>query len=657
MSTAGGPRLAGIGRSGDSDIVLCMDAHDAGSYPGEPTTNLFPQPSFAPSAVGATWSGTNGTWGTSTATVESVMGPDGKYIKAVSNTHSASGGGAAHIWFFYHYLSGMGGAQSSLTLTNGTTYTCSWWWKANRTIQHSSSNQIYFTSPSVSTSGALNPVSSEWSKAFITFTFGGTTGTYYPGHYFYNCGDGFKVWYAMLQIEEKTYGTPAVRSQLSGFGQQGYNARPVSTDLMIHGNVGTGTTFKDSSPRKLALTNTNGVSHSAVAKFPGGSLKFVRSSTQWIQTASTDAANFGTGDWTIDYWFNMTSGQTARMHALDLGVYASSNISLDFNDGNAFWLYWNGSGGNNIIWGSDGDYGDGAWHHMAVTRRLGMIRVWVDGVHKGSNNYSSSTSMGSTTNIDIGSSGGGVLWDGYLDEIRITKGTALWSGSGNFTPPTRRNRSAPAVDLSGHDNGGNFATKDMTDVVTYRDGQVIEPVGSAVWDFDGTDDIIDLGNINYNGLPGLTVATWVYSSNFAANDSFMSSWGDNSNSNYAWLLFMSQWTSRKIDWLISSNGTGYNRCAGATALTDNLWYHVAATWTTSAMKLYLNGVEDGSQTSPSAIMNNDFNTFIGCDSDGGSESKVRFFGGEMGNATIWKTALTAAQIKQNFNAQRSRFQV
>ena len=120
---------------------------------------------------------------------------------------------------------------------------------------------------------------------------------------------------------------------------------------------------------------------------------------------------------------------------------------------------------------------------------------------------------------------------------------------------------------------------------------------------------------------------------------------------------MSQWTSRKIDWLISSNGTSYNRCAGATALTDNLWYHVAATWTTSAMKLYLNGVEDGSQTSPSAIMNNDFNTFIGCDSDGSSEAKVRFFGGQMGNSAIWKTALTAAQVRQNFNAQRSRFGV
>jgi hypothetical protein len=200
----------------------------------------------------------------------------------------------------------------------------------------------------------------------------------------------------------------------------------------------------------------------------------------------------------------------------------------------------------------------------------------------------------------------------------------------------------------------------MTDVSTYRVGEVIRPIDSAVWDFDGTDDVIDLGNINYNGLTGLTVATWVYSSNFAANDSFLSSWGDNSNSNYAWLLFASQWVSTKIDWLISTNGTSYTRCAGTLGLTNNLWYHIVGTWNSSgAMVLYINGALDGTATGPASIMNNDFNTFIGCDSDGGggAETKTRFFGGQMGNATIWKTTLTAAQVEQNFNQQRSRFKI
>ena len=41
MGASAGPNLVGIGRGGDSNLVLEMDAHDAKSYPGEPTTNLY----------------------------------------------------------------------------------------------------------------------------------------------------------------------------------------------------------------------------------------------------------------------------------------------------------------------------------------------------------------------------------------------------------------------------------------------------------------------------------------------------------------------------------------------------------------------------------------------------------------------------------------
>ena len=35
MSTAGGPRIT------TDNLVMCLDAHDAKSYPGEPTANYF----------------------------------------------------------------------------------------------------------------------------------------------------------------------------------------------------------------------------------------------------------------------------------------------------------------------------------------------------------------------------------------------------------------------------------------------------------------------------------------------------------------------------------------------------------------------------------------------------------------------------------------
>jgi hypothetical protein len=664
MSTTGGPKLEGIGRGGASNLVLEMDAHDAKSYPGEPTTNLFPQPSLASASVGTTWSGNGGTWGTSTATVESVMGPDGKYIKAVSNQHTASGGGTAHIWFFYNYLSGMGSAQRDLTLTNGTTYTCSWWWKANES-RTATSNNIYFVGVANVSTGGSNIVTTEWSKASITFTFGGTTGTYNPGHYFYNVGDstavGFKVWYAMLQIEEKTYATPAVRSQLSGFGQQGYNARPASVNLMIHGNVGTGTSFEDSSPEKNVLTTINSLGHGGVSKFSGGSLgKFTRGSSQYIEVASTDAANFGTGDWTVDYWFNMTSGQTDRMHAINIGTYATSNLSFNFNDGNAFWLYWNGSGSPNIIFGSDGDYGDGAWHHMAVTRASGMIRIWVDGVHKGSNNYNSSISMGTTTTIGVG--GPSPYWDGYLDEVRITKGTALWVGSGNFTPPTRRNRNAPVVDLSGSDNGGNFNTKDMTDVATYRDGQVIEPVASAVWDFDGTDDKI-LINTKPFDLKCFTIAIKQERGGgfYPGTTSQVNLGVAIGTSGYNGIV-IGDWTGTMDDetlswWGYGSGGSG----SSATYIKDEIavgWHIFTFNWNGSDYDIWVDGTKRttyarGGGSGHSGLLSGVTAIYPGW-SSGWTTS---YFIGQIGSLRAFDVSLTDQQVKQNFNSQRSRFKV
>ena len=380
MGTSAGPNLAGIGRGGDSKLVLEMDAHDAKSYPGEPTTNTI---------INGYFPGTDTTtvptaWMTVGSTAIRAFRPAGEefFYKGLGLTnprvYQCKGGG-----WYSDASSGYIGVQMpnpTAGFARSTTTTISFWYRFTGENAAQLSNQyIWFDFdyglPNLSSINYTVHNDTEWHLHSETVT---SSASYdYYNLYIYarpyaQCPGGSYFEIGAIQIEQKGYPTPFV-----GDGQF---ARPASVDLMIHGNVGTGTTFEDSSPRKLALTNTNGVSHAGTSEFGGSALKFVRSSSQWIEVASSDAGNFGTGDWTIDYWFNMTSGQTDRMHSISMGTYASSNISLNFNDGNAFWLYWNGSGGNNIIWGSDGDYGDGAWHHMAVTRASGMIRVWVDGV-------------------------------------------------------------------------------------------------------------------------------------------------------------------------------------------------------------------------------------------------------------------------------------
>ena len=642
MSTAGGPRLAGIGRSGDSDIVMCVDAHDAGSYGGEPTVNLFPQPSLASASVGTTWSGSNGSWGTSTATVESVLGPDGKYIKAVSNQHTANGGGTPNIWFFYHYLSGMGSAQRDLTLTNGTAYTCSWWWKATDS-RTASSNNIYFTSPNVSTSTS-NAVTTEWTKAYVYFTFGGTTGTYKPGHYFYSVVDDFKVWYAMLQIEEKTYGTPAVRNQLSGFGQQGYNARPASVNLSLNDG-----SYDDKSPNKLALTNTSTTMPGLGGKLGGAAYYFNASSYLKYTIPSGSSALFGTGNYTIDFWHYMPAGTSLKNYATWFSTYTSgynSGIIIAEHATSGTYGVWNGSWLNTGV-----TILTDQWAHVAIVREG-------TGTNESTYYLNGTSIMTFTSSFDfvtatikefiVGSlytASHAYGLEGYMSDVRVCSGTALWTHP--FTPPTRSGDNAPVVDLSGNHNGGNFNTTDMTDVATYRDGQVIEPVGSAIWDFDNTDDVITLGPSSGFGISDtVSVFAWV---KLDSTSGWNGVFGTYSGGNF---IHFQIYIGRMNVYLYGATAA-YDGDDAASYLSAGEWSHVGFTFGSDTLTVYVHGEEMPTQKSGNG---NPVSTTTAV-SIGRVYSSGRMFNGQMGNVQVYNARLTAQQVKENFNAQRSRFGV
>ena len=158
------------------------------------------------------------------------------------------------------------------------------------------------------------------------------------------------------------------------------------------------------------------------------------------------------------------------------------------------WLYGPGvsvRAGNITGWVVD------TWYHIAVVRSSGNVSIYKDGVLRagptswtsdvGDSSYPLIMGMDPRANPPID-----YPFHGYLDEVRITKGTALWTSA--FTPPTRRNLSAPVVDRSGNHNGINLINGTDSGGETYRVGEVIRPIDTAVWDFDGTDDYAIAGD-------------------------------------------------------------------------------------------------------------------------------------------------------------------
>jgi hypothetical protein len=639
MGASAGPSLQGIGRGGDSNLVLEMDAHDAKSYPGEPTSNIVPNPNFVDGTT-TTWQEL-GTGATLTAVADSNNPVNSPYIlKLVRGSADAS---------VYTNL-------IDKTFQGGS-YTLSCWAKGDGTMSFGK----YDNNSGWGSGGELAvTLTDEWQLITLYTSINGSDGTTEIKFYIGYTLTGTHAYFAGPQFEKKAYATPYV--------WDGYNGRPATTNLMIHGNVGTGTSFYDSSPSGHTVTTVNDTTHSAVqSKFNGGSFYFDGNGDYLTIPDSTDW-DLGSDDFTIDAWIYPTS-------MTDYAGNSGTIICQDDNSSSKAWnLRLNSNGTLLFRYTTDGsneiDKTSGAtgisinnWYHVAVCRygssgggtSYSTLEFFVDGVSKGTVDIAGDTIYSSSTSVLVGARGGPNLYfTGYMDEVRITKGTALWRGT--FTPPTRRNLSAPVVDRSGSDNGGNFNTTDMTDVATYRVGEVIRPIDSAVWDFDGTDDEINMGHAGgafiKDGVDR-TIAQWVMSP--TATATYMSSLGyrKSADETGGWMIYWRQGYIR----IWAAGGSHSPEVAGNTFAANTI-YHVVATWPGTSgqtIKLYINGeyisAADGTTGTSADSTSNEL-------SIGRYGANTSFhYTGKVYNTQIYDTILTPQQVKENFNSQRSRFGV
>lgn len=81
----------------------------------------------------------------------------------------------------------------------------------------------------------------------------------------------------------------------------------------------------------------------------------------------------------------------------------------------------------------------GVWYHLAVDKdAAGKIRLYKNGVMIGSATPADSAMLNDTNELTIGGAGllGGAWLNGWLDEIRITKGVARYASDAGFSVPT-----------------------------------------------------------------------------------------------------------------------------------------------------------------------------------------------------------------------------
>jgi hypothetical protein len=197
--------------------------------------------------------------------------------------------------------------------------------------------------------------------------------------------------------------------------------------LMLHGDgPDASTTFTDATGRHTLSRNGSVEIDTAQSKFGGASILFTPSNC-WLNPDSHPDFIFGTGDWGFDALvrFNDRTGQQS--------FYINDSIGQFFRfgkDASHFLTYYNNLSGT-LITGSTA-LANGVWYHVAFGRSSGSVKAFLNGVQEGST-ATDTRNYGLDAPARIGD-GGGDSFNGWMQEVRIVKGTAPWTA--NFTPPT-----------------------------------------------------------------------------------------------------------------------------------------------------------------------------------------------------------------------------
>jgi len=166
----------------------------------------------------------------------------------------------------------------------------------------------------------------------------------------------------------------------------------------------------------------------------GSSALYLDGTEAYVLGNSSDDYEFGTGDFTIEWWeyrFSATSGRATISRSGDGGFVP---WTLGYSDGSNSLIYMTSNG-------SSWDIADGkslgaitlsTWVHFAVVRNGSNFFAYKDGTLTDS--WTSSASiLASTSSLAIGKSSSSYI-TACIDEVRITKGLARYITS--FTPDT-----------------------------------------------------------------------------------------------------------------------------------------------------------------------------------------------------------------------------
>jgi hypothetical protein len=408
----------------------------------------------------------------------------------------------------------------------------------------------------------------------------------------------------------------------------------------------------DRSPNNFTITRNGDTKLTTFSPFNTAPYTFTANSNSvyfdgtgdYLSIPSNAAFNFGTGDFTIECWVYYIAYPSDNFI-----VSATGSGGMFFGFRNSASPNGFGYGRNAVAW----DYVSGVlpnanqWNHLAITRSGTSIRMFLNGSQIGVTQTSSQAYDLATTTLTIGSQGATYYYNGYISNLRILKGTALYTA--NFTPATTALTSIANTSLltcqstTVIDNSSNNFTITVNGnpnvSIVNPFGETVSTISNYTWSansysasayFDGTGDYLTVAS-NASlamGTGSFTWEAWIYwTGSSGTYRQIFSTRPTNGSSTTAGSLAL-QTNTNYLVWY-----TNTFIITTSTAVVSNTWAHVAIVRNGTAMALYINGIIAGTATNSDNLTASVFS--IGANNDGSEP-----FAGYISNSRILKgTAL------------------
>ena len=243
-----------------------------------------------------------------------------------------------------------------------------------------------------------------------------------------------------------------------------------------------------------------------------------------------------------------------------------------------------------------------------------------------STNYKLVASGGESI-IGGGTGGSYILGSGYVAQLDKSLQVTVQPAGAVSYHPLDESTAQTAFDASANSLLGTASGGPTTTTGKVR----------GAWNFDGSDDKISFGSpAAFNSLTDVTWSVWVYPTDVTKDQMIISRQVANFlriYNNRPYVSFYDNSTQKTLQ--------------SPSTISNNQWYHIAATYTAGSMKLYVNGTEVASRSDITGPLT--FNTGV-YEIGQYKDSDRRSFVGKIDEAKLFSRVLTSNEIEAEYDA-------